>query len=419
MSRIACLGLLLSALPTFAAPPTGFTPEVKVSSPTRLDWTFVVSNRSLVKPPDDFLGDGYDSTKQTYDLFVPTTKTKQPKAGLPAILFISPGNDSQGWKGCEPFCTAQNFVFIGVRGAGNEVKGPKRVRIILDCFDDVRRQVPLDPDRTYVAGISGGARMACSVAFALPEYFGGIMPVVAGGDMRDEPWLRHRIIDRLSIAAITGQTDFNRGEVERWKKTFWKELGIRSKVWVVNNMGHSMAPASIVTEALKWLEEGKAKRQELAKTYPAMRAASPAGVLSREQAAQALFDEGKHKLDKPETVHAGQILLKGCAERWPDLETGIAAKKLFNESVAKPDRPGEKEDIAEQLKYLVADARALSDYALNGIPPKSMYSKQQPDIAGAAIRFWQQIIAAAPDSEVAKEGKKLVPELEKLTGKGK
>ncbi len=274
MIRILCLVLLLPALPAFAAPPAGFTPEVKVTSPTRLDWTFVVSNRSLVKPPDNYLGEGYDSTKQIYDLFVPKVKSKAPKAGLPAILFISPGNDSQGWKACEPLCNQLGFVFIGVRGAGNEVPGPKRVRIVLDCFDDVRRQIPLDPDRTYVAGISGGARIACGIGFALPEYFGGIMPVVAGGNMREEPWLRHRIIDRLSIAAITGQTDFNRGEVERLRKGLWKDIGIRTRVWVVANMGHSMAPPNIATEAIKWLEEGKAKRQELAKKYPAMRGES-------------------------------------------------------------------------------------------------------------------------------------------------
>ncbi len=141
--------------------------------------------------------------------------------------------------------------------------------------------------------------------------------------------------------------------------------------------------------------------------------------MSREQAAKALFDEGKQKLDKPETLNAGMLLLKGCAERWPDLETGTAAKKLFMEYAAKPDHPGEKEDIAEQRKFMAAEARALGDYALNGIPAKSIYVKQQPDIAKNAIQLWQTLIADAPDSEAAKEGKKLIPGLEKLATKDK
>ena len=137
----------------------------------------------------------------------------------------------------------KGIAYIGVRDAGNDVPPPKRVRIVLDCLDDVRRQVPLDPDRTYIGGFSGGARIACTIAFALPEYFGGVIPVCAGGEMREEPWLRHRIIDRLSAALVTGTSDFNRGEVERWKGTMWKDFGIRTRVWAGSGSGStSTAP---------------------------------------------------------------------------------------------------------------------------------------------------------------------------------
>jgi hypothetical protein len=69
-----------------AALPPGYHAKVAVSAPTRLDWTFALSNRSLANPPADWLGD-YDSTKQQYELFVPR---REPKKHLPVILFISP-----------------------------------------------------------------------------------------------------------------------------------------------------------------------------------------------------------------------------------------------------------------------------------------------------------------------------------------
>lgn len=407
---IICSFLAASAV----AAPAGYTPIVEVSGPTRLDWIFTTATQSPAKPPAKFLPEDYDSKKQSYELFVPTRKdTKKP---VPAILFISAGDDPQGWKTFEKTCKDLGFVFIGVRNAGNTVPGPKRCRIILDCLDDVRRQVPLDPDRTYIAGFSGGARMACSIGFALPELFGGILPICASGELRPEPWLRHRLIDRLSIALITGTTDFNRGEVERWRGPFWKEIGIRTRIWVPT-IGHTLPSLAIAGEAIKWLEEGREKREILAKKYPATRTTADA-VPSREAAATALLAEGKERLKAKETLHSGLMLMKGVLERWPDLAAATEAKKLLQEQEGKADRSWEKDDVAEQLKYLTAEARSLGDYAMKGIPEASQYAKQRPNLAKRAIELWKVVIENTPNSPAAKEGKERVAELEKLAGKG-
>jgi hypothetical protein len=404
-----------AALGASAAPPAaGYTAKVTVAGPTRLDWTFAVTNQSAADPPAKLTGDGFDSAKQTYELFLP--ERKDPKKPLPAILFISAGDEPSGWKAFEKVCKDNGFVFIGVRGAGNNVPGAKRVRIVLDCFDDMRKQIPLDPDRTYISGFSGGARMACAIGFALPEYFGGLIPVCAGGDLREEPWLRHRAIDRLSAALITGETDFNRGEVERWKGLMWKDIGIRTRVWTQAKMGHALPPAATLTEALKWLDEGADRRAAVAKKAPAARA-TPDGALTREENAKALLDEGKELLGDKATMHRGLMLLKGAAGRWPDLVSGKAALKLLREYDAKTERPWEADDIAEQRKQIAAEARGLGDYALNGIPAGSQYEKQKPAIAKRAIDLWGVLITDAPDSALGKEGKKWVADLEPLTKK--
>ncbi len=308
------------------------------------------------------------------------------------------------------------MVFIGVRGAGNEVPTGKRVRIILDCFDDVRRQIPLDPDRTYVSGFSGGARIACAVAFALPEYFGGVLPIAASGDLREEQWLRFRAVDRLSAALVTGETDFNRGEMERWKGPMWKDLGIRTKVWVQPKIGHALPPASTLVEAVAWLDEGVNARSALAKKAPASRAV-PDTAITRDAAAKALLKEGEDLLGGKTTQYRGLMLLKGVSERWPDTDTGKAARKLLEAYEAKKEKPWEAEDVAELRKQFTAEARALSDYTLNGIPAGSPYEKQRPDMAKQAIELWSALIGDAPDSDLAKEGKKRVAELEPLAKK--
>jgi hypothetical protein len=417
MLRAACavvFALLVPAGAPAAPPATGYTAKVTVSGPTRLDWTFAVTNQSLADPPAKLVGEGFDSTKQTYELFVPERKdTKKP---LPAILFVSAGDEPGGWKAFEALCKDKGFVFIGVRGAGNNVPPPKRVRIVLDCFDDVRKQIPLDPDRTYISGFSGGARMACAIAFALPEYFGGMIPVCAAGELREEPWLRHRLIDRVSAALVTGETDFNRGEVERWKGPMWKDIGIRTRVWVQPKTGHAMPPAATIAEVVKWLDEDVDRRAAFAKKVPAARATAD-GALSREENTKALLDEGKQLLGDKKTMHRGLMMLKGVAGRWPDLASGKDALKLLTEYDAKKDRPWEDDDIAEQIKQIAAEARGLSNYALNGIPAGSQYEKQKPDLAKRAIELWGVLIKNAPASPLGKEGKRWVADLEPLTKK--
>lgn len=411
----SCVALLFVAgITASAAPPSGYTAKVTVSEPTRFDWTFAVTNQSLANPPAKLTGDGYDSKKQTYELFVP--ERKDAKKPLPAILFVSAGDEPSGWKSFEKVCKDNGFAFIGVRGAGNNVPPPKRVRIILDCLDDVRRQLPLDADRTYISGFSGGARIASAIAFAHPEFFGGLIPICAAGDLREESWLRHRLMDRVSAALITGESDFNRGEVERWKFGMWKDVGIRSRVWVQPKMGHAMPSNATLAEALKWLEEDADRRSTIAKKSPASRA-TPGDVLTREEFAKALFDEAKQSLGNKLTQYRGLMILKGIAARWPDLAAGKAALELLKEYDAKKERPWEEDDLAEQRKQIAAEARAMGDYALNGIPAGSQYEKIKPDIAKRAIDLWSVLISDAPDSTLGKEGKKHTAELEKLLKK--
>jgi dienelactone hydrolase len=392
-----------------AALPPGYHAKVNVAAPTRIDWTFALANRSLVNPPADWLGD-YDSTAQQYELFLPPRQTKKP---LPVILFISPSKEPMGWKRFEKLCKQQGILFAGPRGAGNDCSPKKRVRIVLDVLDDLRRHYPIDADRTYLAGFSGGGRIACAIAFALPEYFGGVMPMCASGDLREESWLRQRVLDRLSVALLTGEKDFNRGEVERLRGPMLKEVGVTARVWVQSGMGHGIPSDKVLLEAFRWLDERSVQRRLEAKRHPASRMDGDA-VPSREQQAKILFAEAKKRLEQPKTLYSGLMLLQGCMQRWPDLQSGAEAKKILLENDGRPEKPWEKEDIAEQRRFLIAQARALDAYASGDLP--SQYAKMRPDMARQAMQLWQKVLADRPDSDAGREAKKRIPALEKIAG---
>jgi hypothetical protein len=405
-----CLGLVLTLSDAAAAEPLrGYNKRVTVSAATRPDWTFAVSNRSLATPPADWLPADYDSPQQAYELYVPPTYNA--KQSYPLLVFISPGAEPLGWKHWETVCKQHGIIFAGAYGAGNDCPGKQRVRIVLDVLDDVRRRVKIDPDRTYLAGFSGGGRIACAIAFALPEFFGGVAPICAGGDLREEPWLRHRLIDRLSVAYVTGEGDFNRGEVERYRGPMFKVIGVRTRVWVVPKMGHSVPSGAPLLEAYRWLEGGLKQRQELATKYPASRW-SGSDPPSRAAWSQALLKEARQRLKVPGTLYAGLMQLQGIMHRWEDLPAAAEAKKILLEYDAREDRPWEKDDLAEQRRFLYAQARALDAYASGPLPEQ--YLKLRSKMVEQAIQLWEQILQDGPDTKPGQEAKKRLPVLRKL-----
>lgn len=409
MWRLLCgCYLMLGLVADLGAQPLrGYHESRKVSAPTRLDTVFPLANQSLAEPPADWYA-GYDSTAQTYEVFVPPQL--DPKKTYPLVLFISAGPNAAGWQQWKAVCEQQQIIFASPHGAGNNTPMPKRVRIVLDVLDDLRRQLPIDPDRSYLSGFSGGGRVACGIVFALPELFGGVVPVCASESLREESWLRHRAIDRLSVALVTGEKDFNRGEIELWRGPMLHDVGVRTKLYVVQGLGHGIPDATTCGAAFAWLEEGAANRKQLAKQYPAMR--QPAQPLDASEAAKALFAEAQLRVQKKATLYSGLMLMVGVMTRWPDTPAGLAAKELLEKYESKDDRPWEADDLVEQRKFLAAEAKSLAAYATSELP--SQYEKMRGSMAAAALERWKMIQADTPDTPLGKQAAAKIAELEKL-----
>lgn len=410
---VSWIGLLLLAKAVFAAEPAGHHAAVPVAAETRIDWTFALANQSLRAVPPEW-GADYDATSQKYELYVP----RRMKAGKPSglILFISPGGQPLGLDRVQKLCDESQMLFASPHQAGNDVPFPQRVRIVLDVLDDLRRKFSIDADRTYVGGFSGGGRVACAIAFALPEFFGGVIPVCAAGDLREESWLRQRVIDRISVAHLTGDADFNRGEVELFRGPLLAQVGVRSRVWVAPKTGHALPAASWFEQAVKWLDGGQEGRRKFARNSPASRV-DPDFAPSRETSAKLLFQEGKLRLEQEKTLFTGLMQLKGVHDRWPDLPEAGQAKVILLEYQDQPNPKWEEDDIAEQRRFLLARAKSLSAYAESDLPEQ--YRAQRGDMLAAAIDLWTQVIDDGSDESAVKEGRRRVQELRDRLGKEK
>lgn len=347
------LVLFLWMLPTLAFAQT----DVKVTAATRLDWEF--ASRGF-PAKDTKLPATYDSTKQKYQLLVPRSFKKDQPAGL--VLFISAGEPT-GLSNWRKFCEAEGVLFACPYGAGNATPAGQRVRIILDVLDDVRRNFKIDPDQTVITGFSGGGRMACAIGFALPEYFGAVVPQCGTNPLPGPAWQRHRIEDRLSVAFVTGEKDMNRKENEAYMHPWFQELGIRSKLWVMPKLGHVIPPAPIVEEIHAWIAEDLKRRRDDRKARPRLAVSAddaPTGAEQAKRHVQAALED----LQTPPRTWRGVSLLQGVNLRWPKLDAGAEARAALNK-LGGDDKILDRVELqgsADEIKSLSAQAKALERF---------------------------------------------------------
>jgi pimeloyl-ACP methyl ester carboxylesterase len=434
---LACLGAFLLvgggvALFVLNQVP-GYRSSVTVAEPSRLDWPFIAEKRSTIEPPADPLI--YDSKKQRYELYVPPDL--DPEKPAPVILFISPEARPGGWSTWQKVCVDNKAIFIGPHGAGDDRPLKDRAHVIFDVFDDVRRTYKTDPDRTYIVGFAGGAAAASRIAFSMPELFGGVVCLSGGDLVRDEPWLRQRVADRLSVAWVYGDATGPGGDpakphVERLFKPFFDKLTVRDKAWPIEGQGKGMPSSTVAEEVFGWLEEGLAKRQQFAKDYPASRMPGEA-AWTREEWAKRVYEEANERVKEPgntDSFFTGAAELHGCNQRWQDLpppeqpsltkagDWARRADKRYIELYQQDkERPWLKEDALRRRALDLALARALTDYLLE-TPPESLDTvtpagwQHFQDQVDKAVSLWQVIINQGGDEKEQAEAKKKQAELE-------
>jgi dienelactone hydrolase len=412
MSRqqVVFTAVLLAAMPWMVAAEvleSGFQAEVAVSRPTRLDWQFVAAEfgKDAARLPHFYL-----SARQRYQLYVPPAY--KPGTTWPLLVFLSPGDDPLGWRYCQKLCDDKDVFFCAAYGAGNNTPPGLRIRLILDVLDDVRRRFAIDPDRTYLAGFSGGGRMACTIAFAMPEYFGGVLAIGGANPPHHLDYLRHVAEDRLSVALVAGETDSNRRESEVLWAPLFGETDIRSRLWVVPKMSHEMPPEAVLSAAYTWLEEDLPRRRGEAKARLGAKT-SPDELLTDHDRAERLLETARAEMYQPDRAYRAAVKLVGLLDRWSDTDAGDKARVLLKELSTDPVRRQRlaEQSAADERRRLSAQAKALENFGRfrEARDAWQRLAKSQADQpagarAGEEVKRLDALLAASPFLGIHFEG---------------
>jgi predicted esterase len=303
----------------------GFNPFVRLMYLPRLESAQALPLESQL---DTFK---HDPAFTGYRLWVPQLYRHATPA--PLILWVSSQSVPEEFTAWDGVVAKYGILFAAVLEGGNDVSAAKRMRLTVEVFEDLRRRMNIDPDRIYLAGFSEGAKTASDFAHTWPEFVGGALAIGGSSGIRQEPWVRERIKERLSLAMITGENDPARLLMETRFKNL-RDAGMRTRLWTVPRMGHGMPPTVLLEQAYLWLESGVPERQFLAIKYPTSKIV--AGVVpSPEEWAAGLVEEAKIRMREEKTKESGLLLLEGVMARWKTTEAAKVADKLLDGSKSK------------------------------------------------------------------------------------
>jgi poly(3-hydroxybutyrate) depolymerase len=180
----------------------------------------------------------------SYALYLPSTYSPQKR--WPLLLVFDPfGRGQTGVALFHQAAEKYGFIVVGSNNSRNFQDPSEAVRLL---WADVKERYTIDPRRIYTAGLSGGARVAASIALACKSCVAGVIANGAGlpqgataPGAESSDWF-----------LVTGTTDFNYPELLKLKEAL-DANNVASRLTVYDGP-HNWMPPEFAERALAWLQ---------------------------------------------------------------------------------------------------------------------------------------------------------------------
>jgi predicted esterase len=124
-----------------------------------------------------------DLAHERFDVYVPPGAP--PAAGYGLVVFVAPWQEPTRPRVWRSALDRHGLIFVSAQRSGNGTSTlDRRLPLALLAYENAHARFHLDPARVYIAGFSGGARVAEIAALAYPDIFRGAL-LEAGADPID------------------------------------------------------------------------------------------------------------------------------------------------------------------------------------------------------------------------------------------
>lgn len=188
-----------------------------------------------------------DHPDQSYALYLPSNYNPAKKW---PILYCFDA-DAEGKNFLERFregAEKYGWIVVSSNNAKSDDPTAPNMQAMTAMWEDSHRRLPIDEKRSYATGFSGGARVACDMGY---RYRGAVAGVIGCGAGFPQDHLPEAGTP-FSYFATIGERDFNFYELRALAaKLTQLELPFRIRSF---DGGHQWPPASLGTEAIRWME---------------------------------------------------------------------------------------------------------------------------------------------------------------------
>ena len=167
--------------------------------------------RELIQSGKHLASQPVDLSAERFLVYVPP---RQPAAGYGLLVFVPPWPDARIPAGWAQVVNSFGMIYVSAARSGNDenLLGRREPLALLAAYNIMRRYA-VDPERVYIAGFSGGSRVALRLALGYPDLFRGAI-LNAGSDTignADIPLppkdLLLRFQDAVRLVYVTGDRD--------------------------------------------------------------------------------------------------------------------------------------------------------------------------------------------------------------------
>jgi hypothetical protein len=201
-----------------------------------------------------------DLTRERFSVYLPARHSPRGQA---LLVFIPPWEDARLPPGWATVLDELGVIFVSAAKSGNEEDViDRRIPLALLGAYNVMQRYPIDPDRVYIGGFSGGSRVAMRAALAYPDLFRGAL-LNAGSDAiasSEAPLPPHDLFAQFQTSSrlvyVTGTEDswnLQRDLASRDSMTAWCGLGTRVETML--KVGHEAATSYSLRRALFALDQ--------------------------------------------------------------------------------------------------------------------------------------------------------------------
>ncbi len=192
----------------------------------------------------------------SWEVHVPEAYSAESPAGI--VVYVSPSQSGTPPRGWSSVMDEYNLIWISANKSGNRVLVPRRVLKAVLALNAIQQEYVLDETRIYVAGFSGGGKVASMIATDYANTFDGGF-FICGVEFWDVDEPRHfEAIKANRYVFLTGERDHALEPTKRVYRNY-RDAGVPNiQLVVVHNMDHANPPRREISRAIEFLDNGAA-----------------------------------------------------------------------------------------------------------------------------------------------------------------